>query len=127
MGTRGLTEPWLTERNLSDWIDHATGRRCLMIRGWHGTWLGYVQAPDIGAEDYGTLPDALHAAAHGGLTHLGELKGYEDAGIFVGFDCCHAYDYSSELGIGQRSDYRTETYVRRCVVALAAALGPLPV
>jgi hypothetical protein len=152
-GTAWPAGPWDDEPDKVSWTDQATGRPCLIVRNRLGALCGYV-AVDPGHPLYGIgysdVPDAVHEAAHGGLTYASPCQEVEDEahGIchvpepgapddvwWLGFDCAHAGDLAPAMEATRREldmpsfpglprdKYRTVGYVRRRCEDLAAALA----
>lgn len=109
--------PWQQEPDKKEWVDRESGLKCLLKRGPHGGWCGYVGVPkshpgfgmSYNPVPYEDLSDAIiwwrkhvtmHTAykiedirVHGGLTYAGSLD--KDKSLhWFGFDCAHAGDYS---------------------------------
>lgn len=139
--------PWDDEPDKMQWMDKKTGLPCLIVRGPHGSWCGYVGVPKAHpAFEKGY--DDVDASAHGGLTFADRCSpGAEDHGIchvveegeddkvwWLGFDCAHsgdfvpAYDraYKSTnidlTDIWPEEGYKSIKYVKREVRRLAAQL-----
>lgn len=118
-------KPWLTEPDYLKWTDEATGYLCVILRVPHlGSLCGYVRVPHSNlrdrlvkyshqvkgeslfnkkkawrrsAYDHGAIRDI---EVHGGLTFAGRLSrpaGGLHRGLWVGFDCGHAWDYMPAL------------------------------
>lgn len=142
-------QPWLNEPNEAKWIDQATGLQCVIKRTEYGNLCGYVRLPHGNLEDriaatmrrrngksylsgkvwrragydHSTL---RHAEVHGGLTYCGKLHrptGGAYRGLWVGFDCAHAWDIIPKLQFnGDDAVYRDFAYVRGECAGLAKRL-----
>lgn len=108
--------PWDDEPDKAQWSDEATGLPCLIVRHRRGNLCGYVGVPN-GHPWYGkdydnceVLGDDPYPDVHGGLTFAGPCQHSDDPSRFIchvpapgepddvwwlGFDCAHAWDYSS--------------------------------
>lgn len=147
--------PWQSEPDKLQWPDPSTGLPCLMVRGPHGGWCGYVGVPE-GHRYFGVGYDDVPVEAHGGLTFADHCQktDHESKGIchvpdegepdhvwWLGFDCAHAGDMSpgsdSRLPEHLRAliscpwnasgyeEYRDMDYVKAEVTKLAAQLASL--
>ena len=129
-------EGWYDEPDKVQWIDAATGRRCLVVRGPTGALCGYVGVteghPWFGVKWHGSddSPGAV-CDVHGGLTYSNygaKSEAYPERFIhfvgddtrvwYFGFDCNHLYD-SSPMDDYRDGTYRTLGYVIREVERLA--------
>jgi hypothetical protein len=131
---------WQCEPDKVQWIEHNLD--CLMTRGPHGGWCGYVGVPeDHPAFGKGYDEDELAGiGVHGGLTYAGESYGLPESDIchvpapgrpevlwWLGFDCAHAGDISPAYHhtYGLNGVYRNRAYVKDEVTQLAKQLAAL--
>lgn len=106
---------WHGEPDESRWRDADSGLDCLVMRGPHGAWCGYVGVPDthpaFGVSYYKTGFDLFEVASgraqkqvnvqhqvneiivHGGMTYSGSDTARGDGLHWFGFDCAHAGDF----------------------------------
>jgi hypothetical protein len=125
---------WQDEPDKVQWKDEATGLPCLIVRGPHGSWCGYVGVPsshpvyemdydNITAEVHGGLTYARKCQENGHICHLVE-NGEDDDVWWLGFDCNHSNDfapgYRSLMDGGET--YRDQAYVVAEVEKLAKQL-----
>lgn len=124
--------PWHDEPDRVE-FEHA-GLRCLMLRSYGGTWLGYAGVfPEhswYGVGYMATPGDSV--SVHGGLTFsgIGERfnSGYFTGRWVFGFDCNHYGDFSpggenrGTCSLGT-STYCDAAFVRREVASLAEQLA----
>ena len=142
--------PWLDEPDKVQWPDEATGFPCLIVRGPHGAWCGYVGISES-HRHYGKGYGDVDVRVHGGLTYSDKCQpsDAEDRGIchvpgpgepdhvwWFGFDCAHAGDlapaYDWLYSKGQPhpcpwndsgyDEYRDMAYVKGQVRELASQL-----
>ena len=138
--------PWDDEPDKIQWQDPATGLPCLARRNEvTGNWCGYVGVAE-GHPYFERGYDKLDVTCHGGLTFSDHCRennkehgichvpapGEPDNVWWLGFDCCHAYDYSPGLAVtikkagGSISTgdvYRTLRYVKEQCAQLAQQLA----
>jgi hypothetical protein len=126
---------WHNEPDKVQWVDEATGLDCLLHRGPHGGWCGYVGVPETHpafAKHY----DKVDADVHGGLTYSDFCQTHPSGeehpaqGIchvpyagrphrvwWLGFDCAHSGDLSPSYAHKYRewgiTTHRNETYKNR--------------
>src|SRR6266851_982028 len=145
--TNWLSGEWDNEPDLIEWRDEATGLACLIVRARFNL-CGYVGVPHRHPM-FGKEYDSVDVEVHGGLTFGGSCHGRichtpqagEGEVWWFGFDCAHAFDYSSGhyaltlrckegLFMPQAFEsYRNVAYVTGEVTNLArqlAQLGPNP-
>jgi hypothetical protein len=104
--------PWVDEPDRVEWRDGPIV--CLVRRSPLGCLLGYAGVPESHPW-FEMRWDVINARVHGGLTYaslgdgeIGHTRHPDDiAGAywFVGFDCCHAFDYTPWLFRGIRPIY----------------------
>lgn len=166
------SKPWLTEPDYLKWVDPATGYHCVIRRvPMLGSLCGYVRIPRGNLSKRiaaymrrragpSFLPSRAgkimrkvgydHSAfcdiqVHGGLTYcdkLGRPTGGLHRGLWIGFDCGHAWDYMPAMYakipslrwdiapgdngamalLGEKSVYRDIAYVEEQVTSLAKQL-----
>lgn len=108
-------KPWLTEPNKLEWVDTATGLRCLILRNSHLLHLcGYVKLPD------GWTMDGVSFDVHGGVTFTGTHDGID--GSWIGFDCGHYMDLTPGAYFENGGTYRTIDYVKSECEKLATGI-----
>lgn len=136
---------WKDEPDKAQWQDAVTGLPCLVVRGPHGSWCGYVgvlEAHPLYGKDY----DTLDVSVHGGLTFSDKCApsekeergichvpspGESDQVWWFGFDCAHAGDispgYAHHLhgSAFKYGEYRDIRYVKDEVANLARQLKAL--
>lgn len=121
--------PWDNEPDLEEWVDEATGLRCMAQRNPNdGFWCGYVVVapnhPLYGHDSVWTAPEALHDAAHyGGVTWMAPSD--RNSQWLIGFNCGHKFDDFPTRRRGYGAPYRNLPYVRRRLAALAAAVASI--
>ena len=141
---------WDNEPDKIQWQDEATELPCLMVRGPHGSWCGYVGVP-ANHPAVENDRDDLDLTVHGGITYgpspcqegANEARGIchkpgadePDHVFWLGFDCAHAGDFSpkyddqqwlgSPTGWGGYNTYRDIEYVQGEVLRLAKQLRDL--
>lgn len=141
---------WRNEPDKVQWVDEASGLDCLLHRGPHGGWCGYVGVAE-GHPAFEKGYDDVEADVHGGLTYADfcqvapdgkenpaegichvPLEGRPHRVWWLGFDCAHsgdlspAYDNHYRLSIGSRhSTYRDRSYVENEVRSLARQLAAI--
>jgi hypothetical protein len=127
--------PWHEELDRYEWKSEH-GFPCLMVRNKRGHWCGYVGVtpnhPWHGKRSEWESP-LSEIEVHGGVTYTEECAGQvchvPDPGEpehlwWIGFDCCHAWDYSPgevardrrlgfNWGVDPDKRYRDADYVRR--------------
>lgn len=96
--------PWMHEPDKLNWRTKA-GLPGMIVRNWAGALCGYV-AVTAGHPDYEVNYNDVPAEVHGGLTYSDHCQGPichvpepgepEDV-WWLGFDACHAFDYSPGL------------------------------
>ena len=111
--------PWESEESFAYWTDEATGLTCMVLR--HPTFLvlnGYVRLPKGSPlEGVHYTDDTMSSVSiHGGITFTGKMVeegkcvGFSDIyadsddgvnmdGHWIGFDTCHAGDYSPAMAL----------------------------
>ena len=125
--------PWDNEPDQSTWTDPATGLTCVALRRPRGHWCGYVGLPKThplhGKDD----PPELDV--HGGISFTDHLKDQDPDLWWIGFDCCHAWDFSpsdllyaarwggSLFAVCETAQYRTLEYVKAECARLAKQLA----
>lgn len=132
--------PWQDEPDFEEWIDNATGLRCVAARhpaGGH--WCGYVGLPNS-HDHFGKGYDDIPANVHGDLTWT---EGYLPTGDeddpanlwWIGFDCAHMNDYQPSTAallkgyttggetLFGHTTYRTLPYVMSELTELCRQLG----
>lgn len=131
--------PWDDEpQDRVEWVDDATGLRCLIVRNEQGAWCGYVAVP-AGHPWHGLgHPDLDHVDVHDKVTWNGPWVPLDpfsewtidpDAASWVGFSCQGAYDlYPVKAWVAQlkaRPDnlrgltYRTQAFAMEQAADLA--------
>ncbi len=144
------TGEWQNEPDKAQWRDEETGLPCLIVRGPHGAWCGYVGVSK-GHPCYGLDYDKAHEATpldiHGGLTfasgcsHGDETKaichvvdaGEDDQVWWLGFDCAHCGDFAPAYSPIEwikggplpymQEEYRNQAYITAEVQNLARQLN----
>ena len=128
---------WENEPNRQQWIDPATGYRCLILKHHWGHLCGYIRV--MRTHRLHGRPEKAQRLlqAHGGLNFASNGKGvaYLKRGMWLGFDCAHAWDYvpatdrklESLFGgfpkfMEDRKVYRNSVNVRQCLTDLALQL-----
>lgn len=98
--------PWENEPDRVLWIKPGSKLPRLALRNGHGNWCGYVGlTPDHPSFGHGMKDWEYEGApsVHGGVTYSEECAGHichvpepgEPEHVWwIGFDCCHAGDYS---------------------------------
>ncbi|GBQ39043.1 hypothetical protein [Komagataeibacter europaeus] len=136
--------PWDNEPDKTQWQDKATGLPCLIKRNPElGILCGYVGIPPqhpLYGLTYDDMPDAVHEAAHGGLTFTGGCShgdeatsichipddGEPDTVWWLGFDCGHWGDlkpvFAQMKRHSPRGDYRDRAYVEGVCARMAQVL-----
>lgn len=108
--------PWQSEPDKMQWIDEETNLDCLMVRGPHGSWCGYVGVMDghpfyKRAYNDDSEPTMYDLDVHGGVTFTDVCQdtnkehgvchvpaaGRSDHVWWIGFDCAHAWDWSPKF------------------------------
>lgn len=80
------------------------GLNCCIREGLFGTYNGYVQDPTNGK-----LGDDVHDfEVHGGITWYAPLEQEDLETMWLGFDTCHAGDFSDMLVIGRKPRWTLE-------------------
>lgn len=130
--------PWEHEPNSEEWVDEATGYKCLIWRHpTHGSLNGYVTIPrkhPLHGQNYDEINHFVDV--HGGLTYShAEKRGKWT----VGFDCNHAEDFAPKMVMSLmkyvdsdvrhhlHETYRDWAYVKAEVEKLAQQLKQLEV
>ena len=135
--------PWMSEPDFVGWVDDASGRRCMMVRGSvHGAWLGYVDAVDLlpmferveprmgqwsslAMMQEAGLPESVIRAPRYCLSYAG--RAWQMPGLWLGYDNAHADDYAPGMAAkgytrAHPSQYITEAVAREHTLKIAAAL-----
>src|SRR5690606_23019639 len=102
--------PWQDEPDRVEWR-HASGVALLAVRNHFGSWCGYVGLAPGHRYYRATTDDAGDLHVHGGVTYADECRllichepepGEADELHWLGFDCCHAFDFSPGFAVGRR-------------------------
>lgn len=108
----------------TEWVDAATGLRCLVRRAPSCrtcsppcvTWNGYVECPD----DVGSTDALVHPNPPGGITG-GLARSSTGADVeFIGFDTHHGWDIPEMGGVA-----KSKEWVCDAVTHLASSIGEL--
>lgn len=116
-----------SEGDFDEWIDNKTGYKCRINRlKPYDQWNGYVRLPDTSTIGSNGYYDDIDVNVHGGVTWFGKfpVPKLDDNGIWIGFDCGHAWDWVPWLGhrFSENSIYRTKDYVKKECESLAKQL-----
>lgn len=136
--------PWDNEPDKIQWQDKTTGLPCLLKRNPEiGILCGYVDVPPqhpLYGCTYDDISDAVHEAAHGGLTFSGGCShgdeataichvpapGEPDDVWWLGFDCGHCADDTPGFSLSFRRTmggvYRDRAYVEGVCARMAQVL-----
>ena len=135
--------PWETEPDEAEWVDTATGYKCVIKRNDStGTLCGYVGIPrghSLYGMTYQGLEGMFTMRVHGGLTFSGNITDGKDDYHYFGFDTAHAGDLCPKLAVvmlrwrytdssgvwsyHKDNTYRTFEYVKFSVQELVSQLG----